>query len=131
LRRIPQENWHVSIKNALALSSTLSLVGKHRFRGTWPNTSIYCHGIYIGAEMLGVGDTVRLLPNKRQSKCADVLSIKSIRLKWTNLDKASTNDYDEGRPYNSEVWIYGSAYTSDSSRGNKLWVTKQNVEGKF
>ncbi|RYO11683.1 hypothetical protein AA0121_g9661 [Alternaria tenuissima] len=128
LRRIPQDNWHVSIKNALALSSTLSLVGKHRFRGTWPNTSIYCHGIYIGAEMLGVGDTVRLLPNKRQSKCADVLSIKSIRLKWTNLDKASTNDYDEGRPYNSEVWIYGSAYTSDSSRGNKLWVTKQNVE---
>ncbi|CAN9327184.1 unnamed protein product [Alternaria alternata] len=130
LRRIPQENWHVSIKNALALSSTLSLVGKHRFRGTWPNTSIYCHGIYIGAEMLGVGDTVRLLPNKRQSKCTDVLSIKSIRLKWTNLDLASTNDYDEGRPYNSEVWIYGSAYTSDSSRGNKLGVTEQNVEDK-
>ncbi|CAN9358877.1 unnamed protein product [Alternaria alternata] len=128
LRRIPQENWHVSIKNALALSSTFSLMGKHRFRGTWPKSSIYCHGIYIGAEMLGVGDTVRLLPNKRQSKCTDVLSIKSIRLKWTNLDKASTNDYDEGRPYNGEVWIYGSAYTSDSSRGNKLWVTEQNVE---
>ncbi|CAN9387523.1 unnamed protein product [Alternaria alternata] len=130
LRRIPQENWHVSIKNALALSSTFSLMGKHRFRGTWPKSSIYCHGIYIGAEMLGVGDTVRLLPNKRQSKCTDVLSIKSIRLKWTNLDKASTNDYDEGRPYNGEVWIYGSAYTSDSSRGNKLWVTEQNVEEK-
>ncbi|KAL1795391.1 hypothetical protein ACET3X_007207 [Alternaria dauci] len=130
LRRIPQETWHVTIKNALALSSTISLMGKHRFRGTWPNAIIYCHGIYIGAEMLGVGDTVRLLPNRLsgQTKCADILSIKSIRLKWTNLDKASTNDYDEGRPYNTEVWIYGSAYTNDSARCNKLWITEHNAE---
>ncbi|KAI4706678.1 hypothetical protein J4E89_008745 [Alternaria sp. Ai002NY15] len=130
LRRIPQEEWHDTIKNALALMSTLSLMGKYRFRGSWPNASIYCHGIYVGAEMLAVGDTVRLLPNKQsgQSGCTDVMSIKSIRLKWTNLDKASDNDYDEGRPYNSEIWIYGSAYTSDVSRSNKLWVTEHNVE---
>ena len=130
LRRIPQEDWHDTVKNALALMSTLSLMGKYRFRGSWPNASIYCHGIYVGAEMLAVGDTVRLLPNKQsgQSGCTDVMSITSIRLKWTNLDKASDNDYDEGRPYNSEIWIYGSAYTSDVSRSNKLWVTEQNVE---
>ncbi|KAH6853053.1 hypothetical protein BKA58DRAFT_394770 [Alternaria rosae] len=130
LRRIPQEEWHHTVKNALALMSTLSLMGKYRFRGSWPNASIYCHGIYVGAEMLAVGDTVCLLPNKQfgQSGCTDVMSIKSIRLKWTNLDKASDNDYDEGRPYNSEIWIYGSAYTSDGSRSNKLWVTEQNVE---
>ena len=130
LRRIPQEEWHDTVKNALALMSTLSLMGKYRFRGSWPNASIYCHGIYVGAEMLAVGDTVRLLPNKQsgQSGCTDVTSIKSIRLKWTNLDKASDNDYDEGRPYNSEIWIYGAAYTSDGSRSNKLWVTEQNVE---
>ncbi|KAI4604887.1 hypothetical protein J4E83_010935 [Alternaria metachromatica] len=130
LRRIPQEDWHDTVKNALALMSTLSLMGKYRFRGSWPNASIYCHGIYVGAEMLAVGDTVRLLPNKQsgQSGCTDVMSIKSIRLKWTNLDKASDNDYDEGRPYNSEIWIYGSAYTSDGSRSNKQWVTEHNVE---
>jgi len=130
LRRIPQEEWHDTVKNALALMSTLSLMGKYRFRGSWPNASIYCHGIYVGAEMLAVGDTVRLLPNKQsgQSGCTDVMSVKSIRLKWTNLDKASDNDYDEGRPYNSEIWIYGSAYTSDGSRSNKLWVTEHNVE---
>jgi hypothetical protein len=128
LRRIPQEEWHYTVKNALALMSTLSLVGKYRFRGSWPNASIYCHGIYVGAEMLAVGDTVRLLPNKQQSGCTDVMSIKSIRLKWTNLDKASNNDYDEGRPYNSEIWIYGAAYTTDGSRSNKLWVTEHNVQ---
>jgi hypothetical protein len=132
LRRIPQEEWHCTVKNALALMSTLSLMGKYRFRGSWPNASIYCHGIYIGAEMLTVGDTVRLLPNKQSghsdSGCTDIMSIKSIRLKWTNLDKASNNDYDEGRPYNSEIWIYGAAYTTDGSRSNKLWVTEHNVQ---
>jgi hypothetical protein len=129
LRRIPQEDWHATIKNALAITSTVSLMGKHRFRGTWPNASIYCHGIYVGSELLAVGDTVRLLPNKTsgQSACTDVMSIKSIRLKWTNLDKASDNDYDEGRPYNSEIWIYGAAYTSNAAYQNKLWVSEQNI----
>lgn len=125
LNRIRQEKWHASIKNALALASTVSLVGKHRFRGTWPNANIYCHGIYVGFELLAVGDTIRLLPNKKtgQNACRDIMIMKSIRLKWTNLDKASDNDYDEGRPYNSEIWVYGSAYTSDISRSNKAWLS--------
>lgn len=125
-----QDQWHPSIKNALALTSTLSLMGKHRFRGTWPNATIYCHGIFIGPEMLVIGDTVRLLPSTRlgQAVCTDILSIRSIRLKWSSLDKASNNDYDQGRPYNSEIMIYGSAYTSDASRSNHQWASDQDVE---
>lgn len=118
LLQTPQEEWHPSIIHALTITSTLSLMGKYRFRGTWPEASIYCYGLYIGTEMLVIGDTVRLSPNTKNGQvvCADVLLIKSIRLKWSNLDKASTNDYDEGRPYNSEVWVYGVGYTSDSTR---------------
>ncbi|EUC40416.1 hypothetical protein COCMIDRAFT_108863 [Bipolaris oryzae ATCC 44560] len=124
LQHVDQDLWHPSIKNALALTSTLSLVGKHRFRGTWPEATIYCHGIFVGSEMLAVGDTVRLLPTKSgQAVCTDIMSIKSIRLKWSGLDKASTNDYDEGRPFNSAIWLYGSAYTSDASRSDKRWAS--------
>ncbi|RAR06253.1 transcription-silencing protein clr2 [Stemphylium lycopersici] len=128
-----QDEWHPSIKNALALSSTLSLMGKYRFRGTWPNAIIYCHGIFVGSEMLAVGDTVRLLPNSKSttSECSDIMNIKSIRLKWSNLDKASSNDYDEGRPYNSEIWIYGSAYTSDVSRSNKAWLSLSDQDAQI
>ncbi|KAF1835273.1 hypothetical protein BDW02DRAFT_568147 [Decorospora gaudefroyi] len=131
LCHIPQENWHPSIKNALTLVSTLSLMGKYRFRGEWPNASIYCHGIFIGSELLVVGDTVRLLPRTDSSSLQttiDILSIKSIRLKWFGIDKASNNDNDEGRPYNSEIWIYGSAYTMDSSRSNKQWLSDANLD---
>ncbi|KAF2177658.1 hypothetical protein K469DRAFT_602462 [Zopfia rhizophila CBS 207.26] len=123
LGHIPEEQWHPTVKNALTVMSSFSLMGKHRFRGTWPNASIHCHGIYIGSELLSVGDTVRLLPKSPSSTCTDVLIIKSIRLKLSNLDLASDNDYDEGRPYNSTVLITGPAYTSDLTRLNKEYLT--------
>ena len=121
--------WHPTILNAQAVTSTLSLVGKYHFKGTWPKASIYCRGIYIGQEMIAVGDTVRLLPSVShdQTICTDILFIRSIRLKWTNLDKASGNDWDAGVPYNSSVWVYGAAYTSDSARTNKEWLSSNHV----
>lgn len=124
------EAYHPTVYNALTVASTLSLVGKYRFRGTWPAANVYCHAMYIGAELLAVGDTIRLLPSIKSghTTCSDIMVIKSIRLKWSNLDKASNNDYDEGRPYNSEIWVYGSAFTNDSTRANEQWLTGQNME---
>jgi hypothetical protein len=113
LKNVPDEKWHLSIKNALTSSATLALMGRYRFRGTWPNAHIYCHGMHLGSELLVIGDTVRIMPHTRslQQECTDILVIKSIRLKFLGMDKASNNDYDEGQPYTSEVWVYGSAYT--------------------
>jgi hypothetical protein len=130
LEKVPQAHWHPTVLNALTVSCTLSLVGKYRFRGTWPDATVYCHGIYIGSELLVVGDTVRLFPSttKLQTRCSEVLVIKTIRLKWSNLNVASNNDYDEGRPYNSEVYIYGSAYSSDPSAMNKEFLSEANAE---
>lgn len=47
LQHVPQEEWHPTILNALTVISTLSLSGKFRFRGTWPEASIYCHALYL------------------------------------------------------------------------------------
>lgn len=123
LGHLSEEQWHPTIKNALTVMATMSLFGKHRFRGHWPDAQIYCHGIYIGSEMFVVGDTVRLLPKGGETTCTNIIVIKSVRLKLASLDKASANDYDEGRPYNSEVWIYGSAYSTDSSYSSKGWFS--------
>lgn len=119
------KEWHPTILNAQAITTTLSLTGRYRFKGVWPEASIYCRSLYLGYEMLAVGDAVRLLPNAKlgQSVCTDILIIKSIRLKWSNLDMASGNDWDKGRPYNSAVHIFGAAYTSDPSRQNNEWLS--------
>ncbi|KAH6642944.1 hypothetical protein C7974DRAFT_113002 [Boeremia exigua] len=125
LHRVPKFEWHPTIQNAQTVTSVMSLTGKYRFKGTWPEAVVYCRGMYIGHEMLAVGDVVRLLPNLSlgQTTSTDILVVKSIRLKWSDLDNASGNDWDEERPYRSSVWIYGTAYTSDSSRMNKEWLS--------
>lgn len=130
LHNVPQEEWHCTIINALTVTTTISLFGKFRFKGTWPNADIFCHGMHLGSEMLVVGDTVRLFPTsvRHHTHCMEVLVIKSIRLKCSDLDKASNNDYDEGRPYNSSAWIYGSGYTCDISQVNKEYLSEGNTE---
>lgn len=124
LNDIPEEHWHPTIKNALAALATLSFVDKHRFKGTWPEAWIYFHAIYIGSELLAVGDTIRLLPKSVDAICEDILVIKTIRLKLTNLDKASDNDWDGGRPWNSSAYVFGTGYTTDQSRSSKDWLHK-------
>jgi len=130
LKHIPQDEWNETIINALTVSSTMDLFGQYRFRGTWPEAFIYCYGIHFGSEVFTVGDTIRLLPNasKSQARCTEVMVIKTIRLRLSGLDLASSNDYDGGRPYNSEVLIYGSAYSSDPSSINKEHLSEDNAE---
>ncbi|KAH5553872.1 hypothetical protein HBI25_165440 [Parastagonospora nodorum] len=130
LKQVPQEEWHVTVINALTVSSTMSLFGQYRFRGSWPEAFIYCYGIHFGSEVFTIGDTIRLLPNasKSQARCTEVMVIKTIRLRLSGLDLASSNDYDGGRPYNSEVLIYGSAYSSDPSSINKEHLSEDNTE---
>ncbi|KAK3079641.1 hypothetical protein LTS18_004340, partial [Coniosporium uncinatum] len=46
----------------------------------------------------------------------DILKVTSIKLKFTHLDEASDNDYDDGHPYNSAVHVTGIAFTTDPAR---------------
>ena len=126
--QIKRENRHPTIQNAFTVAATMSLVGKHRFQGTWPNAQIFCHAIFIGSELIATGDTVRLAPKTVDNThyVTDVLVVKTIRVKLSNLDHSSSNDYDGGRPYNLEIWVYGSAYTTEVSRSNKQWLGKNN-----
>ncbi|KAH7138680.1 hypothetical protein B0J11DRAFT_22481 [Dendryphion nanum] len=134
LTNIPVKDWHPTIKHALGSMSVFSLVDTHRFRGIWPEAWIYCTGIHIGSEFLAIGDTVRLLPKDSASPgasvnsspsptaCTDIMIIKSVRVKLTNLDLASSNDYDEGRPYNSQIFVFGRAFTTEKSRSSEEWL---------
>lgn len=134
LVQIPEKQWHKTIKHALTLMSTFSLLEKYRFKGQWAGASIYCHGIYVGSELHVVGDTVRLLPKEHEhGGCTVTLVIKSIRLELDNLDKASDDDYDEGRPYNSSIFMYGTGYTTESEQSLEDWIplgeqSKVNME---
>ncbi|KAF2758641.1 hypothetical protein EJ05DRAFT_510541 [Pseudovirgaria hyperparasitica] len=123
LINVPEHEWHPTIHHAITLMSTFSLVEKFRFKGTWPSASVYCEGMYISSELILVGDTVRLLPENSGAEVTDVLKIRSIQLTFTGLDQASKDDYDDGRPYQSTVFIFGTGYTWRDER----WILKHDL----
>ena len=88
LHGIPLQDWHPSIKYALTVMSSITLLDKYRFKGTWPNAVVYCRGVFIGAELLLVGDTVRLKPRGyslgQDVEVTDVLVIENIKLELSS-----------------------------------------------
>lgn len=85
LENVPQKKWHPSIKHAMKVMSSVCMINKYHFKGTWPNASIHCRGMFLGPEMLIVGDTVRLKPKgatlHRLSPVTDVMVIKRIEFR--------------------------------------------------
>ena len=60
LRGIDEKKLHSSIKSAFTCMTSISLVEKFKATGQWPEASIHCKAMYIGSELVTVGDTVRL-----------------------------------------------------------------------
>ncbi|KAF2234140.1 hypothetical protein EV356DRAFT_434688, partial [Viridothelium virens] len=118
LHGTPQEKIHETVQNAKTLASSLTLLSKHRFRGTWPSSDIFCKGLYLGSELVVVGDTIRLLPILDTAKVTDILKITAIKLKFSDLHQASHDDQSDGHPYNSRVIVTGKAYTIDVKKAS-------------
>lgn len=126
LARTLQQVWSPTIQHALTVMSSVALVEKYRFKGSWPSAKVFNKGVYIGAEFVCEGDFVRLLPmEKFADAITDILRVESIILVFTNLDKSSDNDYDDGHPYNSAIYLTGTIFTTNKERSfNQKRLTK-------
>ncbi len=132
LRGIPEQKLDPSIKHALTGMVSVSLLEKFRFIGKWPEASIFCKGIYVGAELLIEGDAVRILPSARESsaqplRCTDVLVISSIRLHLHDIKEEHIRNGVPGFARATSITLVGTAYTLDSSRAfsekSAAWAT--------
>lgn len=115
-------NLHASIQNAMTVMSSFSLLDKFHFEGSWPNASIFCSGIFLGSELLLVGDAVRLRPrgytldHNAPPEALDVMVIDTIRLQLTNcINDAQSEQLAESY----EVRIQGSVYTRHKANAAK------------
>ncbi|ETI23912.1 hypothetical protein G647_05719 [Cladophialophora carrionii CBS 160.54] len=125
LRGIPRTKWHPSIEHALTCMTSISLLEKFYFKGDWekdktgtkkPQASIRCKGVYIGAELITIGDTVRILPETKEVACTDVLVVESIRL---HLRDITPDHFLPDSPLlstQSYITLVGKAYTTDRNR---------------
>lgn len=120
LQGTPREKLHPSIENAMTVMSSFNLVDKYRFRGEWPNASIYSRGIFLGAEFIVLGDAVRLKPKGyragetvQHSHVVDVMVVKEIRLELIQCDE-DPRSKQLAEKY--QVRISGKLYTPDIER---------------
>ncbi|KAE8345358.1 hypothetical protein BDV24DRAFT_178771 [Aspergillus arachidicola] len=121
LQGISPEELHPSIGYAMTIMSSFSLLDKYHFKGTWPNAAIYCRGIFIGAELLVVGDAVRLKPalpsssDEAHKAVEDVMVIDEIRLELVNCVNDPMSDQLAER---YQVRVAGKVYTNAPQRAS-------------
>ena len=139
LQQIPREQFHPSIEYAMTVMSSISLLNKTRIRGTSPDASILSQAMYLGAELLVIGDAVRLKPkgstaeNCSSNMITDVLVIEEIRVDLSSCD----DDYQSERlAENYRFRIRGKAYTNSPYRvytigGNPPAMSHDEVVGAF
>jgi len=119
VRGLNEADWHPTIRHALTVASSVCLVGRYHFKGTWPEATVFCSGIFIGPELVMLGDAVRLHPRSGEQVTdivTDVIVITAIKMRIVNLNEAGDDDQDDGHPYGVCMHISGKAYTQDPGR---------------
>lgn len=104
---------HPTIAHAIKVANSFCIIGKERIEGRWPEATLFVKGVYIGPELVLVGDAVRLLPSEGQNQITDVIIISSIRVRFVNLEEANDDDYDDDHPYHICLHISGKAFSLD------------------
>lgn len=131
LRGVPRDRWHKSIKNALTCMTSMSLLEKFWFSGEWPNAHIRCKGIFLGPELIIVGDTVRIRPEFSASgalkKCTDVMVVEQIRLNLLNIKAEHTLPDSEHLASSYTVTLKGRGYTLDVHRSHEIQAQGTNA----
>lgn len=121
LQGIPREQFHPSIEYALTVMSSYTLLDKYHIKGTWPHASILCRGIFLGAELLIIGDAVRIKPKGydparlQKATVTDVMVIDEIRLELRNCDQ---NVKSKQLAEKYKVIIRGKVYTTSFDRAH-------------
>ena len=121
LNGVAENDRHATIKHALTVASSFCIIGKYSIKGVWPNATVFSRGVYIGSELIMVGDTVRLLPRKNEQPAdniTDVMVVTAIRLRFVNLDMEDDDEspIPSGLPYQTCLHLSGKVYTLDRTR---------------
>ncbi|KAL9625444.1 MAG: hypothetical protein Q9160_000507 [Pyrenula sp. 1 TL-2023] len=118
LRGIPKEKIHPSVFFALTVMSSISLVEKFSMTGDQQRAraTIYGQGVFIGSELLVVGDTICFTAPSAPSHCNNILVIGDIRLRLSGITSA---ELEPGRSTllapRSTIRLVGKAFTLDRS----------------
>lgn len=117
LSGIPQKDLHASVLYALTCMTSMSLIDKWRINGDWKDGAyISARGIYLGSELIIVGDAIRLTPESTNAPCTDIMVVDTIRLYLEGMEYEHTDLSSTKLCSRSKVTFLGKAYTCQSDR---------------
>ena len=123
LKGIDLEKIDPSVKYALTCMNSVSLFERHMIKGEWPNAKVLCKGMFLGSELIAVGDAVRILPDEplktvletgspaEPARCEDILVIDSVRLNLHDIQDSHVSVDDSFLSTRSSITLVGHGYT--------------------
>ena len=119
LKRLGKEQLHPSVDFALKIVPTFNVTDKSHVTGKKDKAVVLCNGVYIGPELILVGDAIRIIQVYSPDADVDVLIVESIRFKITGLGSAE------------EEWrlvLRGKAYTNDQQTAEETGDQRIAIE---
>nr|POE79830.1 hypothetical protein CFP56_07896 [Quercus suber] len=108
-----EKDLHPTVIAAITAFKSFCVVGKFHLKGTWPNATIFAKALFLGPELIIVGDLVRFLNDLGE---VDMLKVTSIKLVMLDLEGATKDDWDDRRPYKTVLHVSGHAYSLEPTR---------------
>ncbi|KAH0559845.1 hypothetical protein GP486_003642 [Trichoglossum hirsutum] len=110
---IPKEKWHPTINHAMAVLSSIAVLDCFHINGVWPNAATSCRSVWVGAELICIGDAVRLKPKEHHDQeITDVLVVDSMTALGENYDRPD---------FSYRVRLAGRAFTTNANHRSEIF----------
>ena len=113
--------YHISIWNALTAMANFSMTDYHHVEGTWPDVTILCRGMFIGAELLISGDLIRLqLGVDDDELVPDIMVVDHFLIRYHQLKESEDGSVDGSSAGHISIAVVGKAFTVEGSGGDHM-----------
>ncbi len=117
LQSVPRDSWHPTITHANKAMATCALTDQYHVRGRWPEAEVTCRGVWVGSELLVLGDTVHYLIRLSGSTHLKMMVLEAITF-------SRTYSHD-GNPGRAEIRFEGK-----TQAGETVTVMLDNIIGR-
>ena len=127
LKGLRAEEWHPTVQNAMIAMGGISCIARYKVKGSWPNFSMFCHGLFVGSEALWAGEPIRLMPRGTETTVTDVMIPDCFIVRVLGLEPESDGSITGNRAKRIHLQAIGSVYTIDNDSKKRQLLRDSDV----
>lgn len=119
-RGTPADTGHPTILHAMKATTSISCVDRYRLSGKWPDYDVHHRALYLGAENLWIGDSIRVLPQQAgKNRVTEVMIPKTFIVRTLGLKSSLDGTVTGTNASHIEIVLRGKVYTTDPTSSSK------------